>query len=224
MNYRPYEAIIFDLDGTLIDTEGPDFEACQMLCQEFGLRLTLNQWAEKIVGRLDGYDELFVELIQHSNNGLTPVILKRHLREYWQITLQNVQLMPGVERLLAELEAAGYPLGLATASDQKWTSRWLTRFELRPYFKVTANRDHIIHNKPAPDVYLFAAAQLEVQPDRCLVFEDSIVGVQAAKAAGMTVVAVPGHVTRMLDFSQADTVIHSLQDVTVEWIEKFIQS
>lgn len=224
MNYRPYEAVIFDLDGTLIDTERPDFEACQMLCQEFGLSLTLNQWAEKIVGRLDGYDELFVELIQHNHNGLTPATLMQRLREYWQITLQHVQLMPGVERLLTELKAAGYPLGLATASDQQWTTRWLTRFELLPYFKVTANRDHIAHNKPAPDVYLFAAAQLGVQPDRCLVFEDSLVGVQAAKAAGMTVVAVPGHVTKTLDFSQANVVIHGLQDVTVAWIEKLIQS
>jgi beta-phosphoglucomutase len=224
MNDRPYEAVIFDLDGTLIDTESPDFEACQMLCQEFGLSLSLNQWAEKIVGRLDGYDELFVELIQHSNNGLTPATLKQRLREYWQITLQNVQLMPGVERLLVELEAAGYLIGLATASDQQWTMRWLTHFELLPYFKVTANRGHIAQNKPAPDVYLFAATQLGVQPERCLVFEDSIVGVQAAKAAGMTVVAVPGHVTKTLDFSQADMVISGLQDVTVKWIEKLIPS
>ena len=75
------------------------------------------------------------------------------------------------------------------------------------------------HNKPAPDVYLSAATKLSVEPTKCLVFEDSPFGIRAAKTAGMTVVAVPNIATRNLYLSQADAIVPSLQNVTVDWIE-----
>ena len=221
MSNNLFEAIIFDLDGTLIDTETPDFEACKMLYEEFGATLSLDYWADKVVGRMDGYNLLFEDLIQRSNNGATTAELQQRLHQLWTITLQDVKLMPGVESLISALHTAGYPLGVGTASDQKWATRWLTHFNLLPYFQVIANGDEISHNKPAPDIYLLAAAQLGVQPGRCLVFEDSLIGVQSAKAAGMTVIAVPSQVTKTLDFSQADGVRHGLQTVTIEWIEAF---
>ena len=82
-----------------------------------------------------------------------------------------------------------------------------------------ATSDNIEQNKPAPDVYLFAAAQLGVRPENCLVFEDSLAGLQSAKAAGMTVAAVPNSVTRTLDFSQADIIIDGLGMVTPQWVQ-----
>jgi HAD superfamily hydrolase (TIGR01509 family) len=126
--------------------------------------------------------------------------------------------MPGVSRLLPQLRDAGYPLAIATASDRNWTSRWLTHFNLQAYFQAIATRDDVAHSKPAPDVYLMAARRLNVPPERCLVFEDTVVGTQAAKAAGMTVVAVPSQITKILDFSLADRVIDSLEQVTLDWI------
>ena len=71
MKPPPFDAIIFDLDGTLIDTETADYTACKLLFQEFGATLTLEYWAARIVGIVDGYDELFDELIQWSHNGIT---------------------------------------------------------------------------------------------------------------------------------------------------------
>ena len=85
------------------------------------------------------------------------------------------------------------------------------------------NVNDVVNNKPAPDVYLLAAERLGVKPERCLVFEDSVAGVHAAKSAGMTVVAVPNQVTRTLDFQQADLIISSLEGVTVTWIETLRQ-
>ncbi len=219
MKNQPFQAIIFDHDGTLVDTEHPDFEACKILFAEYGLPLTLEYWAEKIVGRMDGYDILIAQLIEANHNGVSKDIIWQRLKELWEIALEKVQLMPGVTNLLNELQAANYRLGVATASDQAWVTRWLTHFNLLPYFQVIANSDNIVHNKPAPDVYLFAATQLDVQAENCLVFEDSVVGLQAAKAAGMTVVAVPSHVTKTLDFSQADAVIDDLHQVTPAWLE-----
>jgi HAD superfamily hydrolase (TIGR01509 family) len=219
MSKSRFEAIIFDLDGTLIDTETPDFEACQMLYGELGLTLNIDQWAQTIIGRLDAYDNLFDDLLQHSNDGLTKSDLRRRLHELWAITLQNVQLMPGAERLISDLHQAGYPMGIATASDTQWATRWLTRFDLWSYFQVVASKDHVSHTKPAPDLFLLAAAQLGVEPEHCLVFEDSLVGVQAARAANMTVVAVPSHITRTLDFSQADEIAFGLEHIDLMWLD-----
>jgi HAD superfamily hydrolase (TIGR01509 family) len=220
MQKYPFDAIIFDHDGTLVDTESPDFEACCMLYEELGASLTVERWAEHIVGRLNGYDVLFQELLEKNSNGLTTEALWTRLRELWETTLKQTALLPGVAALLPLLQQAGYPLAVATGADRAWVMRWLSHFELLPYFKVVANRDDVIHGKPAPDVYLFAATRLGVRPERCLVFEDSRAGVQAARAAGMTVIAVPNMVTKVQDFSHADGVLMGLDKVTLAWLEE----
>ncbi len=144
----------------------------------------------------------------------------QRLRQLWPITLEKTQLMPGVTRLLTDLQATGCPLGVATASDRHWVTRWLGKFNLLPYFQAISTGQDVCNNKPAPDVYLHAASQLGVDPRRCLVFEDSMAGMLAAKAAGMTVVAVPSHVTNSLNFAQAHHVVDGgLENVTVSWIE-----
>ncbi|MEW5960558.1 MAG: HAD-IA family hydrolase [Chloroflexota bacterium] len=219
MDRTPFDAIFFDLDGTLIDTESADFRACQLLYDELGLTISLEHWAATTVGVLDGYDLLFAELIQTSPNGLTAARLWQRIRELLEITNQNIGLMPGADTLPPQLHAAGYSLGIATASDRRWAGRWLNRFGLEPYFQVIATGDVVPRNKPAPDVYLFAAEQVGVCPGRCLVFEDSLPGVTAAKAAGMTVVAVPSPMTQSMDFSRADAAVPGLQHVTLDWIQ-----
>lgn len=221
MNHQPIEAIIFDLDGTLIDTETADFAACQMLYQELGLSLNLTYWADRVVGVLDGYDILLAELVQTCGNGLTTADLRQRLDQLWGLAYDAVELMPAAGRLVSTLYAAGYPLAVATASDCQWAERWLSHFQLEPYFQAVATGDVVAHNKPAPDVFLLAAEQLNVGSDRCLVFEDSVPGVTAAKAAGMQVVAVPGQVTKSLDFSRADAIIPNLRSVTLDWIRTF---
>jgi HAD superfamily hydrolase (TIGR01509 family) len=220
MPKHPFDAIIFDHDGTLIDTEHPDFEACCMLYQELGTTLSLEHWTKHIVGRIGGYDILFQELIERNGNGLSREALWQRLQELWDITLKEAAPMPGVVSLLPVLQQVGYPLAVATGADRAWVTDWLTRFELLPYFEVIANSEDVIHNKPAPDVYLFAARSLGVRPQRCLVFEDSLAGVQAAKAAGMTVIAVPSRVTHVQDFSAADGVVAGLDKVGLAWIEE----
>jgi len=218
----PFAAIIFDHDGTLIDTETPDFEACQILFGECGLELRLEHWAETVIGRMDGYDRLFGEVLADpAGQALSYANLWARIRELWPQTLVNTRLMPGVETLLSQLRTEGYRLGVATAADQGWVTRWLGKFDLLPYFEIIASGDQVARNKPAPDVYLRAAELLEVAPQRCLVFEDSVAGVQAAKAAGMTVVAVPSHLTRSLDFSRADASVPGLDQVSLNWIEQF---
>ena len=219
MNNLPFDAIIFDHDGTLIDTESPDFKAWEMLYEEVGAPFSLDHWAELAVGCTAGYETLFAELVEWSNNKVTATALRSRLEELWVSTFEYVELMPGVRELLTQLRTAGYRLGVASASDRAWVVRWMTKFNLLPFFEIITTIDDVAHNKPAPDVYLSAAAKLSVEPTRCLVFEDSPFGIRAAKAAGMTVVAVPNIATKNLYLSQADAIVPSLQNVTIDWIE-----
>lgn len=224
MNSRSFDAIIFDHDGTLIDTESPDYEACKIMCGELGIMLLMEDWARIVVGRMNGYNTLFEEIIQpHLKNGFTQDDMWQRLKELWPITLQNTGLMPGASSLLAQLYAQSHTLAVATAADRNWAMRWLTNFNLLPYFQAISTGEDVTNNKPAPDVYLHAAHQLGVNPQRCLVFEDSLVGVQSAKSAGMIVIAVPGHVTQSLDFGLADGIVAGLDKISPQWIYDFGQ-
>ncbi|MFN8454218.1 MAG: HAD family phosphatase [Anaerolineae bacterium] len=220
MPHLVFEAIIFDLDGTLIDTETADLRACELLYQEHGLALTPEYWAANIVGYKESYERILLDLTQRNNgHGLDMDTLRLRFRELWSNNLHRIDTMPGVRQLLPALAGAGYPMAIATASDRPWTQRWLNHLNLSPYFQAVATGDDVIHNKPAPDVYQFAAAQLRVRPERCLVFEDSLPGLTAATTAGMTVVAVRSHLTKNLNFGQADLIINSLSEVTVDWVQ-----
>jgi HAD superfamily hydrolase (TIGR01509 family) len=217
VNQSEFDAIIFDHDGTLVDTESPDFEACQILCAEQGIELPLEYWAKTVVGHMNGYDVMYEELLRPS--GMSRDQMRWRLDQLWAETQKKTSLMPGVLVLLNELKRHGYRLAVATASDRQWTDRWLSHFNLLPYFEVIATGDEVPNNKPAPDVYLHAATQLGVEPGRCLVFEDSVAGIQAAGAAGMIVVAVPSHVTQTLDFKGAHAIAgQGLEAISPAWI------
>jgi HAD superfamily hydrolase (TIGR01509 family) len=221
MTTLPFDAIIFDHDGTLVDTERADLETCRILYQEHGIQFTEEYWARHIVGYLGGYDVVLDDLSGRNGHGPAREDVWKRFKEIWSITSESIKLMPGVAGLLPQLHSRGYPMAVATASDREWVKRWFTRLELWPYFQAIATSDDVARNKPAPDVYLFAAAQLGVKPERCLVFEDSVPGLTAAKAAGMTVVVIPTPQTRAMDYSLADAMIDSLETITADWIEAF---
>jgi HAD superfamily hydrolase (TIGR01509 family) len=218
MTTHPYQAVIFDLDGTLINTEAADYEAFQQLCQEIGATVSMEAWADKVVGVVGGYNALLDQLVSQTNHGLTKEKLWQRIHQLWELTLPNMNLMPGAIALLTDLHTAGYPLAIASASDRNWVNRWLAHFSLTPYFQTITTGDDVTHNKPAPDIYLYTAAQLGARPEACLVFEDSLAGATAAVAAGMTVVAVPSPVTRHVDFSRANHIIPSLNHVSAAWV------
>ena len=217
MNNNSFAAIIFDHDGTLVDTEQPDYEACRRMCLELGISLSQEVWADKVLGRMQGYNDLHQDIIEPHAPHFSNDDMWRRLHQLWPVTLKNTQLMPGVSQLLPQLKAHGYVLGVATAADRDWAHRWLGQFDLLPYFEVVASRSDVTNNKPAPDVYLHAAQKLGVAPQNCLVFEDSLTGATSAKAAGMTVVAVPNYAAGQ-DFSIADVIVDGLHNVTPHWI------
>jgi HAD superfamily hydrolase (TIGR01509 family) len=118
--------------------------------------------------------------------------------------------LPGLFRLLDELEARGIPRAVATSGHRHYAQLALRTLGVADRFQALATGDEVARGKPAPDIFLLAAERLGVQPTGCLVLEDSHLGVAAAKAAGMRAVAVPNPRIPAAQFSEADYVFDSL--------------
>ncbi|MFF9869847.1 HAD family hydrolase [Streptomyces sp. NPDC013953] len=211
-----HDAVVFDLDGTLVDSVRPDFLACSALFEEYGVRLPQDLWAREVCGRPEGYPRLFA-VLRDGCGGAPPDegLLRQRLAAHWEafMTPDSVRLLPGVREALGRARAAGLRLAVASSSEAGWVHRWLRHHGIGHHFEAVVTGDDVAHRKPAPDAYLAAASALAVAPSRCVAVEDSLTGVAAARAAGMTVVAVPTALTRDLDYGAADRVVPDLRTV-----------
>ena len=125
--------------------------------------------------------------------------------------------MHGVVAFLDAVKAEKTPCAVVSSSSHRWVDGWLEKLGLTGYFRTTVCRGDAPRIKPAPDLFLEAARRLDLAPQDCLVIEDSVNGMNAAKEAGMRVWSVPNRVTECLDFSQADRVFRSLAECAEEF-------
>lgn len=204
------QALIFDFDGLIIDTETPAFESWREIFDEFGYPLTLEMWQDAL-GRGPGQG---FNALEHLAAQLGPafdrdlVLARRAARKHELSTAQP--LLPGVRQVLEQARQLALPCAVASSSDRAWVESWLQRHNIYAAFACIRTANDVAETKPAPDLFLSAAACLGVGPSACLVFEDSPNGVRAAQAAGMRVVAVPGAVTSRLALPAADLLLPSL--------------
>ena len=207
-------AVIFDFDGTIIDTEWSQFATVQAEFRRHGHEYDLESF-RAIVGRADGPHWLDVLLDLTGPRNDVEEIRNRRLQAHHDL-IAGTELRPGVLELIEALEQTGHQRAVASSSPSSWVERHLDARGLLDRFQIIATRDHVERAKPWPDVFLAAADRLGVEPGRCLVIEDSHNGVMAAKAAGMICVAVPNEVTAASDLSAADLILDSLADLPYE--------
>jgi putative hydrolase of the HAD superfamily len=124
--------------------------------------------------------------------------------------LDGYDVLPGVRERLQEARELGLPCSIASSSPLSWVSRHVDNLGLREYFANISTRDHVQRIKPHPDLFLDAAQKLGVSMDEVIIFEDSLNGLKAARAAGIRCVVVPGPTTRHLDFTGAWRQLESL--------------
>jgi len=205
------EAILFDLDGLMVDSEPHSLASWQAVLEERGVKLD-QPTIDSILGqRIDATARTLIDnyhlpdTVQELSNAKTEYQIA-HLAG-------NVQPMPGLIELLDEIDRRGLKKAVASSGIRRYVEAVLRVDGLLDRFSVIITGDQVAHGKPAPDVFLAAAHALNVEPQHCLVLEDAPNGVQAAKAAGMTCIAVPDHSVAQLDLSQADRVVASLHDV-----------
>lgn len=203
--------VIWDFDGTILDTEWPAYVAAKREFDRLGVELDLAEWQET-VGTAD-HDPWWEVLRERAGDLGEPddVVLGRFRTLKNELT-DAAPLMDGVEDAFATVRAAGAKAAVASSSSIEWVERHIRRHGLWHHLVAVATRTDvgIKRTKPAPDLFLLAAERAAADPEACLVIEDSFHGVVAAKTAGMTVIAVPNRITSGQDFTAADRVVESV--------------
>jgi len=211
-------AVIFDLDGVLIDSEGLQHQAYAEVLRRFGVRISLDEYAAHWTATGRG-PEYAVHTYRLPVEPQELRALKGAV--YHDILRRQVTLMPGTAAALTRLRAR-FPLGLATNSNRADVAFVLEHFELWRFFGSVVTREDYALAKPEPDAYLASAVGLQVAPGDCVVVEDAYRGVLAAHRAGARPVAVPNRFTRNNDFSLALRVFASLDELTVPVAEALL--
>jgi HAD superfamily hydrolase (TIGR01509 family) len=209
------DAVVFDLDGVLLDTEQVWDEVREAYVRERGGRydasiqrammgMSSHEWSRFLhdaAGVPDAPDEVNAE------------VLRRMIERY----REALPLVPGAGEAVERL-AARWPLGLASSSNRPLIDAALELSGLQRFFRATVSSEEVARGKPAPDVYLEAAARLGAGAERCAAVEDSHSGIRSAKAAGMRVVAIPNphYPPGEEALAEADVVLASIGELTPE--------
>lgn len=213
------EAVVFDLDGVLLDSERLWDDARRLVVERHG-----GQWRDQATAAMQGMSsvEWSAYLRQELGVGLDEgrivdavlaILLERYRRE--------LPLLPGALDAVGRI-GSRWPLGLASSSNRPVIDEVLAVRGLAAAFRVTVSSEEVPRGKPHPDVYLEATRRLGAAPGRCVAVEDSVNGIRAARAAGLRVVAVPNRdfPPPAEELAAADLVVESLSDLTVDAIAR----
>ena len=211
-------ALIFDMDGVLVDSEPLWRLAERQIFAEVGLELT-DADCERTMGmRTDEVIEHWYRLSPWE--GATCAEVEARLEDRMRKLLtEKAAAMPGVEASITMARAEGLVLGLATSSAPPLINAVLTKLGLSDAFAITHSAIAEEFGKPHPAVFLTTARLLGVEPPECVAIEDSVAGVRSGKAAGMRVIAVPPpHLFNKVGYDEADIKLRSLEDLTPDML------
>ncbi|MFC5718702.1 HAD family hydrolase [Streptomyces gamaensis] len=211
------QAVLLDMDGTLVDTEGFWWDVEVAVFAELGHRL-LEEYREVVVGGPMARSASFLIRATGAKIALAELTALLNTR-FAEMIGHGVPLMPGARRLLAELAAHSVPTALVSASHREIIDRVLLTLGAEN-FSLTVAGDEMERTKPHPDPYLLAARRLGVDPARCAVVEDTLTGVTAAEAAGCAVVAVPS--VGAIPPAAGRTVVGSLEEVDLRFLRGLV--
>jgi beta-phosphoglucomutase len=208
------QAIIWDLDGVILDSAEEHRLAWHRMAREAGLPFTDEQfWAT--FGMRN--DRIFAQLWPQVPPQRVPELADRKEAYYREFIRKTAAPLPGAIELLRELHTAGYPQALASSTPIPNIEVISQVLSLHKYLDAFISGESVPHGKPAPDVFLKAAATLGIEPTHCLVIEDAVAGVQAAHAGGMQCIAVMGN-RDLPGLRQAELSVKDLTEVNLQRI------
>lgn len=206
-------AVIFDMDGVLVDSEPFHVQNEKRMFRKLGLDIS-DEEHSRYMGTAT--DVMWEQIIRERKLTLDVAETTRQTIQqeipYFQ-SLEKIEPMPGLVNLLEKLQESGIPMAVASSSDKAIIDIILEKSGLRKYFSHFVSSSEIGKSKPAPDVFLHAAGLLGVLPENCLVFEDSTNGIKAAKAAGMYCIAYSGGDSGHQDQTKADRRISDFNEL-----------
>lgn len=212
-------AVIFDMDGVMIDSE-PLWERTEKIMMAGkGLEYT-PVYREKIVG-LGQKDS--AKLLKHTFSLSSEIedIINERLSILLDIYDKELLLNYGLLDLLNDLTENNIRRALASSSPYKVIKFVLDKFDINKYYETVISGDFVESGKPEPDIYLYTANRLGLKPESCVVIEDSINGIISAKKAGMKCIAVPDKRLDPAGFRPADIILDSVADINLSIIKKF---
>jgi putative hydrolase of the HAD superfamily len=205
-------AVLFDFDGVLVDTEWEIYQAWLATFQSHGEDLPLSLYTRCIGSDFDAWSpKLHLEDLTQLKFDWLKMDEQRQV--VIRAALAKQGPIQGVVEVLKNLKEKGISIAVVSSSSHHWVDGWLEKLNLSKYFDEVVCKGDAPRIKPAPDLFLEAAKRLDVSAQNCLVIEDSVNGLNAAKAAGMQVWIVPNRVTSCLDFSAADAVFPSFAEL-----------
>ncbi len=210
----PFAAVIFDMDGVLVDGEPMYYGAASAVLAEDGIAFPLDRY-KRYMGTKSGWNEFVEDL------GLprSAAYYRERCGELVAAAYRAVDsALPGAVELVRGLRELGLPLAVASSSHRTNVETCLDRLGLADAFDVVVCGNDITHGKPHPDIYLRAAGLLGVLPRNCLAIEDAPAGIRAAHAAGMTCWAVRTDYTRGLPLPHPERTFVSLVEVDLDEI------
>jgi putative hydrolase of the HAD superfamily len=210
------KAVIFDFDGTIIDTETIWVEIFQELTKEkFAINVPLEELV-KCIGTTD--DAMFKYIEQQTGSKVNREEIKKLAHERFMEKKSILNVREGVKEKLDEAKEIGIEIGLASSSSREWVEGFLRQFELWDYFSVVMTKEDVAKVKPDPALYLKALEALQVEPYEALAIEDSANGALAAVEAGMNCIVIPNQVTASLTFHEKVIRSESFTDFSYETI------
>ncbi len=213
------KAVIFDMDGVIVDTEPISDQHAAHFLSQLGIDIPAD-FNDKFRGRtsLDFCRGMIEEFkLDKSVDELVIQLRESHLK--FVITHPDLKLIEGVENLIKKIHKKKLKLAVASSAGPKRINAILDLFGIKKYFQTIVSGDDVKKGKPDPGIFLIAARRLKVDPNLCVVIEDSTNGVLAAKSAGMKCIGFAGMSHNKSDLSEADLVIKDFSDTRVD---KFI--
>jgi HAD superfamily hydrolase (TIGR01509 family) len=214
MNPLPLRAILFDHDGTLVDSEPVHFALWNTVLAKYRVHITEQHYKARHAGlptRANAEDlaarfrlPVASAALAAEKNAATVAYLAHHA----------FPLMPGVVEAIGEFSALGLKLAVVTGANANGIRATLRAHALESRFCLTVSGDDVRHSKPAPDCYLFALERLGLRADECIAIEDTEHGLQAAAQAGIECIAAPTEMSRHHDFSRAAAVVKDMTAAT----------
>ena len=202
--------VIFDMDGVIIDSNPFHKISLRQFCEKYGYHLSDQELISKIYGRTNK------EWIANLFGALTKEELAHYGEEkealFREIYKNDIHALKGLPEFLRSLEVKNIPIAIGTSAPRSNVDFVLSHTQLEKYFTVILDESDVAHGKPNPEIYLKVAARLGVEPSRCIVFEDSLSGVESARRAGAKVVGV-ATTHSFEELSHTDFVIQDFTDL-----------
>ncbi|MFL5625509.1 MAG: HAD family hydrolase [Ktedonobacteraceae bacterium] len=209
------QAVIWDLDGVILDSADEHRRAWQRLAREEGVSFTdADFWAT--FGMRN--DAIFAEKWSPLPPAEVQLLAKRKEAYFRELIRETATPLPGAMELMRELHEAGYAQALASSTPIENIQLISDVLGLKQYLSILVSGETVPHGKPAPDIFLKAASELNVPAQRCLVIEDAVAGVEAAHAAGMRCIAVAGD-RDLPGLRKAELMVKTLKEVSLAQIQ-----